>query len=265
MSLYTFQYGLLYKTAKQTGVTPEIIFVIAMSNFRELSERLTVYLTRDNLITFAQKYLHTQIIQFALGDKDVFDEARFGFGECGYISVEQDTTQIHVRIDHSHLHNSILTMYVLCAVLSVNFSTQSREAPRQISLHVCVGDITKEWQGHSVGGAISISIINWLRKYHRRAVAGGGVIGTIHPNIIAAMREVYQGKDKSEITGYVDENGGFSLCYGETCELRTQPIREMNIQQGYVELYSHNLDTAEQQVVLFAGLAVLCQRAHLRQ
>lgn len=125
--------------------------------------------------------------------------------------------------------------------------------------------------GHSVSGWLSQDVMAWLKNYAKDKVDTNSFmqVAPMHPEVVYAMRSVWYAISTPErrpyadaASGWVRENGAFSLnCFGDACDLSIYPDSYNGENYVSVEFGCHNLDSADQQLTLLAGLAKICELA----
>lgn len=266
------QYDLAY-VSPSCGTYPELVFITHTRHRKELAERL--FKITEHIESHARAYcgLSAKFDQSAL---DLPNGNMFGYGGCGYVTVNESYLWIHVRLRSGRrAAHAALTVFVLTTVFYAPFE---RPAP-----------ITNRWQqilvqtsavhdihGHSVIGFISGEVVSWLAAYAKSGKEESDANETswsveIHPEVVAAMQETWRSvavgrlkKRSSDCGGVVTHNGRFILgCFGDACDLAIYPdqLSEWSPVGEAVQFSCHNLDTAPQQLTLLAGLAKLCELA----
>jgi hypothetical protein len=124
--------------------------------------------------------------------------------------------------------------------------------------------------GHAVGGWLSVEIMGWLRHYAAANTQVNNVAG-MHPEVIRAMQAAWHAMSTPnlkrftgprDIYGWIQTSGAFSLnCFGNACDLSVYPDQVHEGDDGPTEFSCHNLDSADQQLTLLAGLAKIYELA----
>lgn len=262
MFFFKFLYDLSFRSATETGTTPEIVFTFAVDHWLKLHPKLTNHIQRTQ--DFKKTYCKNEFVTFAFGDnKDIFDESAFGYNNCGYIIHNEKTTNIHLRILPDIVPCLTLTIHTLTACLLPDENIDTGTCPiYTIGINTLVGD------SHGVGGMISSTIIDWLQIYYiNNATPSKDSWSILVPQTVtAAMCEV-----KTLLTyglkpsGSVSAQGRFLLTNIEdACDLGIYHDVSMECEDGYANIGSHNLNNAIQQLTLLAGLAKLCDLARAK-
>lgn len=262
------------ETKRRPRTAPELIFIIAACNMSELVNRLQT--VTDNCTHYIHQYLQGDEAVFIAPSVDLFGCIEFGYRRCGYVTTKDDEVYFHLPLrSHPWTHYVVLTVFVMARALGFPF----RNAPPKNHAQQVALMTSAEWRsggyGHAVGGMVSESVMTWLRSYARERIERLGIIeaAPMHPEVLRAQQMVadvvrssprvkYRARSSTNF-GWVRETGAFTLnCYGDACDLSVYPD-QVHPEGAYewTALGCHNLDNADQQLILLAGLAKILQLA----
>lgn len=244
---------------------PQIVFSIDTRHFSEISWRLERL--AENLSKSACAYFGYETA-LVLPIPDLFGNVRFGYGACGFVTSVKNETHFHIELSTEQCAHAAYTLHALTTALSVpSENTGITNQPQQIDLQT-ICDTHRSVYGHATGGYVSAEFVDWIKRQ-----AGGDADKCIHapvPDIVErAMRTTWVTvkpelrRFAREVRGRVVNDGRFILeCFGNACDLAIYPddMRDTS-NDSSLRFSCHNLDTAEQQLTLIAGLAKLCELA----
>ncbi len=265
--LETHVYDLSFVMPKRRPATaPEIVFSTNRKYLTELRERLEHLAKKHE--SYAKEYIGRKGTAFSLPVPDLIDNAEFGYGRCGYMTLEDKIVQLRLRLGPgTRAYQCALTIHLLSCALGSPFENRRPSNRQQIVRLNTVAE--HDLHGHSVGGYLAESFIRWLEIYARDKIEKRGLFPAtpMHPEVLDAMRTTWHAissvgekKRSSDISGWIQPSGCFTLiCFGNACDLSVYPDQMTGEGCRMVELGSHNLDDAPQQLTLLAGLATLLQ------
>lgn len=269
----TFIYDLEFVTPnRRRKSVPEVVFAIEKQYLEEVVSRLQTLLEQGSKYT--ANYLKDDLTGFQLPIPDLFGNKEFGFGRCGYFTIDADKVRFHFQLrPHPWTRYCSLTIFFLVKALSGPFEAISRSNRKQSTILITLAEWRSSGYGHAVGGWVSMEVINWLRNYAKDKVKKLGIITAAPmPEEVTKAQQatcvaIYLKEDRFRAeagynSGWVRETGAFTLnCFGDACDLSVYPDQWLGDERDMVELNCHNLDSADQQLVLLAGFATLCQLA----
>jgi hypothetical protein len=267
-------YDLAFVTPRRHPRTvPELVFIIDEVHLPEAIDRL--HKITNQLTEYARKYLGKDDTTFTLPIPDLFGNKEFGYGKCGYWSLENN--KIHLRLQlrpYPSTHYCSLTIFMLTRAFGFPFEDGARSNRQQDVELMTMSEVGRSGgYGHAVGGWISEDVLKWLEVYTRDKVRSLGIIeaAPMHPEVLQAQQAAWsaisspkmqQYASSRNIYGWVRGNGSFSLnCFGDACDLSIYPDHWLGEGCGSVQFGCHNLDSADQQLTLLVGLAKICQLA----
>lgn len=242
---------------------PQLAFTLHIMHVPELIERLYVISERWKV----EEYLSTTS-EFTLPTPDLFGKTEFGYSKCGYITSMSDRISLRLELNTDTLHHVTATIHVLMIAFGSPFASPSNVNRSQSVEFMTVCDSRETFYGHAVQGRVSDEVSQWLLIKSRKLTSDNWLIKA-PPAVAAAMKQAWTavaapGRKRwaSECTAYIAKEGRFILncCVGNACDLAIYPDSLGN-RNGSVEFGCHNLDRADQQVTLLAGLAKLCELA----
>ncbi len=242
---------------------PEIIFTIKKKLLEEFIDRL--YNLTSHSFRYANKYLEEDV-NFSLPILDLLGNQAFGYQSCGYWTAEDE--KIHFRLPlrpRPWTYRCSLTINIVTQALSTPLNTGPGDNVEQDFLLTTLSDRNRSTgYGHAVGGWISERILNWLKTQTKN-----GVSYTNNHDMVAMPTEVISAQleaakaimaNDSGIGGWIRKSGAFSLtCFGNACDLSVYPDQQLDEGCEFAELACHNLDSPEQQLILLAGFAKICE------
>lgn len=263
--------------SRRTRTAPEIVFIINKRQLPETIERLHLlnYRYRD----YINNYLGIDGAPFTLPIPDLFGHQEFGFAKCGYCTVEDEKVWFRLQLrPYPWTHYNTLTIFLLTKTLGTTFTQEASSNQEQDVSIMTLAELGRSaGYGHATGGWVAARVVEWLRSYAKANQQPMGIISEaapMHPDVIRARqaaagamiseRKYGYRASKRQIYGWIRTSGAFSMnCYGDACDLGIYPdqIHENDTLHESVELGCHNLDNAEQQLTLLAGLATICQLA----
>jgi hypothetical protein len=179
---------------------------------------------------------------------------------CEVVTIGAYTQLVITIPDPSRVHSFAHTVHTLFRVLN-SFIVEENQNTAVIHL------FKSEYGHHPLGGEISEKMRAWICAYateHEKNTMWG-MISPLPRGVKAAMREVWRTLSPSGLKKYANaasgslrSDGRFILgCSGDACDVAIYP--------GYGNQFDcHNLDTAQQQITLFAGLVKLIEIAERR-
>ena len=256
---------------KLSGAGPEIVFIIDKGHLLELVERLSR--TTKRMGSYADQYFNNYPVDFTLPKVDLFQNTEFGYGRCAYYTEHDNEVWLRVSLGRG--------LRVSCCSLTVNVIAQSLGVPfakkgpgnrnHQVDIQTCADNFGSGGYGHAIGGWVSASVANWLGRYAQSHIKyhnlDGSPLSALMPEIVTkSMRTAWCSlTDKEDHHWakdcYVDirPTGHLTLgCFGDACDLSVYPDQTID---DYIDLGCHNLDNANQQLTLLAGLAKICELA----
>lgn len=250
------------------AIKPEIVFIIK-------TEHLDALIARLDRFTFdisheSNQYFKPRGSEFVLFEKELFDRV-FGYGRCGRVTLQDDEAWLRIELGREwRIYEATYTIHVLSRVLSAPFSEELTNHAQQLDLATRADRTAFGW-GHMLNGYLSASVVCWLRLYAEKNKnhADSYWCTRMHPDVLAAMRCTWKAIGQKELTEYANEadgvisgEGRFILkCFGNACDIAIYPDTPMYEEEGYANFSCHNLDSADQQLTLLAGLAKLLELA----
>lgn len=249
---------------------PEIVFIINERHLPELIVRLN--LTTKRFGKYIDAYLGRDTSALTLPIPDLFGRQEFGFGNCGYYTIEGGKVYLRLRLEpRSKTAYCSLTIFVLTNALSYPFE-ESVGSNRQQDVTLIVSCVLNRpaGYGHAAGGWLSSNVHQWLKDYAQEQMQlhGFPAGAPMHPKVVKAMQDAWRAISSSDtwkhakrdIYGGVRANGSFALnCFGNACDLSVYGDTWLDEGCEMIELGCHNLDHSTQQLTLLAGLAKICQ------
>lgn len=268
-------YDLAFVAPKRRPRTaPEIVFIINERYMPEVVERL--HKLTGRFFGYANAQLGEDNAGFMLPIPDLFGNKEFGYRNCGYWTTEDG--EVHLRLQLRPYPWTLccsLSIFMLVRALGFPFEEGCRQSNRVQDVALLTNaDRYSGGYGHAVTGWISGDILGWLKDYAKNKVRELGIMeaAPMHPDVIRAQQAAWHAISNPEmkkyagkcyIHGWVRDSGAFTMnCFGDACDLSVYPdqISEGEMRRS-VELGCHNLDNADQQLTLLAGLAKICQLA----
>lgn len=249
--------------AKEPKTNPYLVFTFEKRLLPECVRRLQIL---DRGVR-AEAYCE-HAVDFSLPTLDLFGNAEFGYGRCGYMVEQGEEVSLYIELSNAHISHAALTVNLLAQIFVGDFGIDATGSNRiqQVDLETCCIHAA---HGHSVGGNISGQVRDWLKKEWHKG-APDKLYGWVHMHdqVVAAMRHTWSAvasKDQkrwaSDCNGCITEDGRFILnCFGNACDLAIYPDLCID-EYTSVRFSCHNLDSAKQQLTLLAGLAKLCELA----
>lgn len=253
---------------KRPPTKPRIVFTIKAEHLGEIERRLRMLAAHWH--DHAVGYCYPEA-SFTFPVHDLFGNLEFGYGRCGFVTIEDDMAHFHVELGRgTRLYCCTLAMKLLAQALAMpvdggRFSNQLQ----QVDLEMRCDRFDPCGYNHAVGGYVSSRMTGWLREQARKMPEGSRSI-SVPEDVVRAMRATWCAVSKSdakrwarECCGRIMRDGRFGLeCFGNACDLAIYPDGTCGrMDDPQVRFSCHNLDTAAQQVTLIAGLAKLCQIA----
>jgi len=241
---------------KALATKPKLVFAFADSKLQETVGRLKALAGKvgDSVDEYCG-----QSSAFELPER----RGRIGYGGCGRVSVSDGIARIEIALaGGSYRFLCTSTIHLLGTVLWVPFSSPApSNREQEINFSTICNNHSVVGHGHGVDGYVSGHLWSWIRGQ-----AGSG----IPEEVVRAMRQAWRAtapgfakKYSHHCSAVAHEDGRFLLkCFGNACDLGVYPdaIWE-GMGEKPVHFSCHNLDSAEQQLTLLAGLAKLCELA----
>jgi hypothetical protein len=249
-------------------VKPEIVFIIKAEYLEPLEERLPRFV--HDIAHETNQYFQPHGSEFVLFEQELFDRV-FGHGRCGRVTREDDEVWLRIELGRGwRIYEAAYTINVLSRILSAPFSSEPTNHSQQLDLHTRVDRTAFGW-GHMLNGYLSGSVVRFLREYAASHIVWEGSYWCtpMHREVIEAMRCTWRAlgqKDlvqySNEADGVISQEGRFILkCFGNACDIAIYPDTPMYEEDGIAQFSCHNLDHADQQLTLLAGLAKLLELA----
>lgn len=237
-----------------------IVFTIPKELRDKFVERVSLLTTRYE--DYAHSYCESEV-SFALFLPTLF-ETKFGYEECG--SVVEDDMNIHTYValgPYPRAKHCALTIHVITSALLETEVQPIPDRPQQACIQTVCND--GDMNGHAMGGDISPQLLQWIQKHIPEEEAHARVPG----EVVTAMQTAWQCITQKEIAfpdefwGMLHSKGRFALgCPGDACDIAIYPDQMYSAALDMPSPFGcHNLDTAQQQLTLLAGLAKLCELA----
>ncbi len=189
--------------------------------------------------------------------------------KCGFLLATDEEVELHIELSEQ-VASCALTLKLIAQALAVPFK-QGRPTNhlQQVDLETRCSRPSHHGYEHAVGGYISESVCEWLRKRAGQYEPNSYGHTPLPQPVVLAMRQAWAAvaprKLKEwarECGGFVAEDGRFSLqCFGTACDISIYPDQLSMSPSRSVRFGCHNLDTALQQLTLVSGLAKLCELA----
>lgn len=244
---------------------PRIIFTIKAEYLEEINRRL--YILVDNWRLHADNYCSLDVM-FTYPVPDLFGRTEFGYGRCGFVNIGDGEARFEVELSGGEqLHCCTLSIKLLLMALAVPLDKRPSNQMQQVDVEMRC-DYDPIGYGHAVGGYVSSRMIAWLRKQGRQSENGHNI--PLPEETVKAMRQAWTAVCSDErkewareCGGYIAPDGRFILgCFGNTCDIAIYPDHTCGeMTDSFVRFSCHNLDSADQQITLIAGLAKLCELA----
>ena len=268
--LPTHQFDLSFAIPSRTQTAPEIIFTINQQHLPTIIERLQVM--TDRWQDHKSTYLGRFDTDFTLLQEDLFSTT-FGYGDCGYLTTEDGKAHLRVRlVAEAGKYYASATLFILVRALGFPFEDHIPNNRHQVVEIMLNAEHCPTGYGHAVGGQLSSALVEWLRKYvNDMTILSHDTAVRLPADVTLSMETVWKAVTEParheygkppHINGWIRECGAFSLiCFGDACDLSIYPDETSHEIGESVQFSCHNLDTAEQQLTLIAGLAKLCELA----
>lgn len=254
------------------GVRPELVFVIKAEDYAETLERIQVLVERSQ--ESVNTYCGHEVAFLHSEPEDMFGHSKFGYQGCGYITRENQEVWFRITLGAgSECHYATSTFNLLATALlpPLEKSVVKTNQVQQVDIETLTSNHHINGYGHAVGGYVSASLLEWLQSYAAQGEKIGDILEDSVPlpdEVVEAMEMTWRAvspKDMHEWTreiyGWIRPEGHFSLnCFGNACDLSVYPDERVYPGRS-VRLGCHNLDSAQQQLTLLAGLIQLCQLA----
>jgi len=268
---WSLTYDLAFMSPQEnTQKVPQLVFIINTQHLTELKERLRVIASKSK--ARSETYLG-KASDFAIFYPNLFGDIKFGYGSCGCLRTQSDKYYLYLPLS-SHPTSrryTTLTIQVLTFALGLPFTKEAARSDRQQEVILNTSCEAGDY-GHAVGGFLSESVIDWLKSYAKNNVQYRGIIEStkMHPEVVAAMKTTWLAVSDHMTRRYasdcnhsfVSTSGAFTLnCFGNACDLSVYPDQFLGEGCEAVNIGCHNLDYADQQLTLLAGLAKICQLA----
>lgn len=242
---------------------PRIVFTIKREHFDEVSRRLGI--VADGMRRHADAYCSPETA-FSYPAPDLFGKIEFGYGSCGYVVLSDESARFEIELSRMKLFCGTLTIKALTMALAVPADERKSNRQQQVDISMrCDHDAVG--YGHAVGGYVSQRLLDWLRRH---ATTSSERYIPLPEDVVRAMRQAWSAVATDQrlswtrdCGAYVAPDGRFSLnCFGNACDLAIYPDGSCGrMTDPYVQFGCHNLDSADQQITLLAGLAKLCEVA----
>lgn len=258
------QYDLgFYPGNKRKKLPPAITFTIKESDFKAIVNRMRQYAER--FYTHSKQYLQDFDTHFTLPSFDLFGRHSCGFGNCARIEHKDNEVVFLVEIGKKErIYFATLTIHALSICLQYSDDIP-RNHEQQLDLSVRTDRQAPGW-GHMLGGYIAMSVVRWIAHYAKEHAVYDTYWSTpMHPAVVQAMHTTWKAMSEREMKqwyrdagGQMSQEGRFVLiCFGNACDIAIYPDIPMHEDMEYVQFSCHNLDSADQQLSLLAGLAML--------
>ena len=265
---HTYDLAFLFPYGKLRPV-PEIVSIINKKYLPETLSRL--HDLRVDYGEYINAYINQDEAYLSLLTPDLFGYREFGFGSCGYATFKDGKVYLHLPLrPHPWTQYVSLTIFLLTKALGYPFKDHPPNNRQQDLILSTMAEFRSGGYGHAVGGWVFESILNWLRQYAQKNDSPSSDRIPLHPRIIRAQKVTLRAISSSEIDtrmikhdicGWVRHSGAFTLnCPGNACDLSVYPSG-LDEDSNHAQLSCHNLDSAEQQIILLAGLSQICQLA----
>jgi hypothetical protein len=268
---HTYDLAFLFPYGKQRPV-PEIVFIINKRYLPETIDRLCSFRAHYN--EYINAYINQDKASLSLLTPDLFGYREFGFGSCGYATLKDGKVYLHLPLrPHPWTQYVSITIFLLTKALGYPFEDNPLDNRQQDLILSTMAEFRSGGYGHAVGGLVFENILNWLRQYARKNDNSSSDIIPLHPKIIRAQKVAFRAINslvedarmvkvmEDQIYGWVIYSGAFTLnCPGNACDLSVYPS-DLEKDDVHAQLSCHNLDTSNQQLILLAGLAQICQLA----
>lgn len=263
-----YQYDLgFFSGNKKKKLPPAITFTIRESDFEDVVARMRQY--KERFHEHTTQYLGNLDTYFTLPYRDLFGRETCGFGGCARIEHKDDEVTFFVEIGKAErIYFATLTIHALSIVLQYGEETPSNRE-QQIDLSVRTDRQVFGW-GHMLGGYIAMSTVRWIAHYAKEHVVYNSYWSTpMHPAVVSAMRTTWKAMSSKRMKRWSQDTGGMMsqegrfvlMCFGNACDIAIYPDIPMHEDMEYVQFSCHNLDSADQQLSLLAGLAKLLELA----
>lgn len=261
--LYEFSF---VSPRRRPRTKPRIVITIKTEHLEELDRRLRIL--ADNWLSHANDYCSPDVT-FMYPTSDLFGHTEFGYGKCGFVTTNNDETRIEIELSGGvQLYCCTLSIKLLLMALAVPMDIRQSNQTQQVDVEMRCDRFDPNGYNHAVGGYASSRMIVWLQSQGRRSENGHNV--PLPGEVVRAMRQAWiavcsaeQKKWAQECGGYITPDGRFILgCFGNACDIAIYPDHTCGEMTGLSVRFScHNLDSADQQITLLAGLAKLCELA----
>jgi len=250
--------------SRRPRTKPRIVFTIKAEHLEEIIRRLRIL--GEQRHEYALKYC-PRYPTFGYPMVNLFGRKEFGYGRCGLVNEVDEDVRFEIELaGGDQLSCCTLTLKVLTMALAVPIANWSSNQLQQVDLETRCDSADIYGYNHAVGGYISSRLMSWLREQGRGSVKNRHV--PVPEEVTRAMRHAWSAVcSKSrlrwtrECSGYIAPDGMFTLgCFGNACDLAIYPDCG-RMTDSYIQLSCHNLDSADQQITLIAGLAKLCELA----
>lgn len=259
---------------------PEIVFRVASAHVESSEANLRNPLLYQMVpaISYLKEHEPFQFPDQGLLFSDMRPEfPRCGFRNCAYFIDLEEGREYHLPLVRKHRGELVLTLNALLVAHNQGIYQEygvAQKANRTQLLELHTWCKTGGHYAHGVHGSITPTFRQWL---HRQAELLPGEFCNfteskpLMPEVKAAIAEAYavlvkskfKKMDENDCFGIVTRNGRFLLhCPGNACDIAIYPDHDLGPEEDYPTRFScHNLDAAEQQLALIAGLAALCDIA----
>lgn len=197
---------------------------------------------------------------------------RCGFQNCAYLTESDSGRDYHLPLERHMRKELALTLNALLVahnqgMLSEHQAERATNLTQLVSLDTVCG--VSGFYAHGAHGHVFPSMRRWLYDYAQRTTAEPSSLSCNRPLPDSVHDAVWQAwlalSDESDFrefeketcSGVVSSEGRFLLhCPGNACDLAMYPDHDYGPDSSS-GLGCHNLDAAEQQLALIAGLAAL--------
>lgn len=270
---HTHIYDLAFIAPKRRPRTPpEILFIIDANHLSELVERL--HKTDSRLHAEVSDYLYNRYSRFRLPTPDLFGNIEFGYNSCGYVKVHNGKVHFHLPLRETPwLWDCTMTIHTLVRALNFPFETAGTTNQMQsLVIETLCENGRLAGYGHGIWGSVHSNLISWLHEYGRvnKQNLGYTTAAPMPDAVISAMqstwcavteKRLHKYAGPRDIYGSIRDDASFSLnCFGNACDMGVYPDSVFSACE-FANMGCHNLDSANQQVTLLAGLAKLCEIA----
>ena len=221
----------------------------------------------ESTVSLAETYLQDQSPFYPV-TQGLYGYEPFGFGRCATLSESENEVTVKVfLVDEENCRCTCLMLRLINDCIQRVFYQLVNEMGyrRLVQISVSIPDSENcYYHGHSVGGYLHKPIIDWLIK-----LAGSKEVEVrLKEAMVSAFKTIgkplsFQEEDLCDCT--MMDDGRFSMgVLGSATSLSIYPDQVDYPGLKFMEMVrfgSHNLDLDYQQLVLIAGLAMICRLA----